>query len=185
MGGYLAGDAGGCGVNQRAVVDPSVEEPIREIRPLTVQEVLAGWVQEREWLDVYTPLPREYSTPDADCVPSEGDAPPETKVEAERRMSREECKRCWLIVERSIQKATGRAHRRASLDRLLDHMQGTGNIATFRIFAWNPGAGFQEEIRGLGFTVEELIQKAYDRFMAVLTREVQEENEKSALRARR
>jgi hypothetical protein len=129
---------------------------------LTVDEAISGWIKEKGWAETYMPVPQNYSRPDPDCVPDPA---------GDDRLDRGEFKRCWLLVEKTIQKVTGSTHRRASLDRLLEHIHGSGSaISTFKLFG--PGAGMQEEIRGLGLSATHLCQIAYDQFTEELAKEL-------------
>jgi hypothetical protein len=138
---------------------------VEKLKPLTVDEAISGWLKEKGWAEIYTPVPQNFSRPDPDQV---------AKPESEDRIDRGECKRCWLVVEKAIQKVTGSTHRRRSIDRLLEHVHGSCRpVSEFRLFGESPGIGLQEEIRGLGLGALDLARIAYDQFTEALAKELQ------------
>lgn len=130
----------------------TLEEAVKEqCRPLTFEEAIHGWLAESRWCPLYSPLPKSYSSAEAECEHDD----------------RGSLKRGWLLVERAILAVTGHAHRRESLERLIVHEYApTPAKGAFRLFP--PGVAFQEEIRALGFTPEWLCQKALKRFRVAL-----------------
>lgn len=138
--------------NQHKVVDPSVPEPInKKIKPLTFEQAIEGWLMERHWADLYSPLPKSFSCAQA-----------QTSYE-----DRHNAKQGWLLVEKAISAATKDTRRSVALVALVEHHYGHGKSPeSFVLF--KPGGSMPQEVLGLGLDEETLSLVALRRFVKAL-----------------